>query len=112
MTPARSFFLLTACCLLLTFPFFLGPGTRDPRLALSTFDRAHRGHGFLLVSCDDREIPFLDRAQLRVAVTWISFIPIKAGKVFLRPGIFEDFTVTRINFVAHLADVFDEQTRE
>lgn len=49
--------LLTAYCLL-----FFGPGTRDPVWALSTLYRGHRGYGFLLVTGDDREVSFLNRA--------------------------------------------------
>jgi hypothetical protein len=41
---------------------FLGPGTRDPVWALSTLYRGHRTYGFLLVSSDDRDVPFLDDA--------------------------------------------------
>ena len=55
-------YLLTAYCLLLTAYCFLGPGTRDPGWALSTFYRAHRSYGFLLVGGDDREVSFLDPA--------------------------------------------------
>src|SRR5438309_3473915 len=45
--------MLTACCPLPSAFLFLGPGTRDPRWALSTFYRAHRGYGFLFVGGDD-----------------------------------------------------------
>ena len=41
---------------------FLGPGTRGPKLALSTFYRAHRSYRFLLITADDHEICFLDSA--------------------------------------------------
>ena len=41
---------------------FLGPDTRGPKFALSTFYRTHRGYGFLFVTGDDHEVAFLDGA--------------------------------------------------
>src|SRR5205085_6870943 len=51
-------------CLFRSCPaiFFLGPGTRGPRLALSTLYRAHRSHCLLLITADVHHLFFLDRA--------------------------------------------------
>ena len=78
-------------------------------LALSTFYRAHRTYGFLFVSCDDHKISLLNRTQRGIGVIRIGFVPVEAGEILLRPRIFEDLAVTGVNFVAHLAHVFDEQ---
>src|SRR6185369_633509 len=89
--------------------FCLGPVTRNPKLTLSTFYRAHRAYGFLLVSGDGHEVSFLNRAQRGIGVIGIGLVPVEAGEILLRPLIFEDLAVTGINFVAHLAHVFDEE---
>ena len=54
--------VLTAAPLLTRGLLTSGPGTRGPRLALSTFYRAHRGYGFLFVTADDHEVALLDGA--------------------------------------------------
>ena len=77
-------------------------------MALSTLDRAHRGYSFLFVGGDDRNVSFLDGAQGSVGVAWVGFVPIKAGKVFLRPGVLENLSVASIDLFAHLANIFKE----
>src|SRR5216684_2423873 len=103
--PQTASPLLTAYC----FFVFFRSRHAGPEAALSTLDRGHRRDGFLLVSDDDREIPFLNRAQRSVVVIGIGFVPVKAGEVFLRPLILENFAVARVDFIAHLAHIFDEQ---
>ena len=78
-------------------------------MALSTLYYAHRSYGPLFVSCDGHEVPLLNRTQLRVRVLRIRLVPVEAGKIFLRPGILKNFSVPRVNFIAHLAHVFDKQ---
>src|SRR5713226_10590513 len=92
--------------------FFSRSRHAGPDEALSTFYRGHRRDGFFLVGDNNGKVSLLDGAQGSVTVTGIRFVPVKAGEVFLRPRVLEDFAVARINFVAHLAHVFNEQARQ
>src|SRR5205809_8057122 len=87
---------------------YLGPGTRDPRWDLSTLDRAHRRDSFLFVGGDDRDVSFLDGAESSVSVGWIGFVPVTAGEVLLRQGVFEILSVAGVYLIVLLAHVFQD----
>src|SRR5437660_9561283 len=90
--------------------FSFGLGTRDPGGTLSTFYRAVRGHSLSLVGRDGGNVPLFDLTERRFVEVRIGFVPVKAGKVFLGPGRFENFAMARVNLITHLTYVFEEKT--
>src|SRR6185369_8376875 len=86
--------------------------SREAGVALSTLYRTHRRYGALFVRRNRGDVfPFYVR-QRRVSKIRIRLVPIEARKVLLQPRLFKYFTVTRVNLLAHLARVFEEQTVE
>src|SRR2546421_6172231 len=88
------------------------PGTRDEQLALSTFDSIHHAGCLALVGEDGRVILTLNLGE-RVFVKFrIGLVPIEGGKVVDHRLFFEDLAMPRVDFIAQLARVFNEETFE
>ena len=88
----------------------LGPVTRGLSWALSTLDCAHRGDGTFFVSRNRREVLLLVLSQRGVGEGRLGYVPIKTRQVLMQPRLLEHLAVSRVDLVAHLAGVFEEQT--
>src|SRR6185369_8946891 len=84
--------------------------SREIGLALSTLDGTHRRYRAFFVGGNGGDVFLFHVGQGRVGEVWIGLVPVETREVFLKPRLLEYFTVTRVDFLAHLARVFEEQT--
>ena len=92
--------------------FCLGLVTRDLRWVLSTLYRTHRRYGALFVRRNCGDVLLFNLAQQRVTKIRIGLVPVEAREILLQPWLLEYLAVPRVDLLAHLARVFDEQTIE
>src|ERR1043165_3466269 len=78
------------------------------KVALSTLDGVHDARRLLLVGGDGGDVLALDRRQRGVRVAGVRLVPVEAREVFLKPAVFEDLPVARVDFVPELSRVFAE----